>query len=65
MKACHGERKEAAAMQVLIRLILEDRPGSLSLATAAIARIGGNILAMDVVDGEGTSCRRSSSATGR
>jgi acetolactate synthase small subunit len=48
-------RKEAAAMQVLIRLILEDRPGSLSLATAAIARIGGNILAMDVVDREGPS----------
>jgi len=48
-------RKEVAAMQVLIRLILEDRPGSLSLATAAIARIGGNILAMDVVDREGTS----------
>jgi hypothetical protein len=42
-------------MQVLVRLILEDRPGSLSLATAAIARIGGNILAMDVVDREGTS----------
>ena len=42
-------------MQVLIRLILDDRPGSLSAATAAIARIGGNILAMDVVDREGTS----------
>jgi hypothetical protein len=42
-------------MQVLVRLILEDRPGSLSSATAAIARIGGNILAMDVVDREGTS----------
>jgi hypothetical protein len=42
-------------MQVLLRLILDDRPGSLSSATAAIAHIGGNILAMDVVDREGTS----------
>jgi hypothetical protein len=42
-------------MQVLVRLILDDRPGSLSSATAAIARIGGNILAMDVVDREGSS----------
>jgi hypothetical protein len=40
-------------VQVLIRLILDDRPGSLSLATAAIARIKGNIVAMDVVDREG------------
>lgn len=42
-------------MQVLIRLIIDDRPGSLSLATAAIARIGGNILAMDVIDREGAT----------
>ena len=41
-------------MQVLLRLILEDKPGALSHATAAIAGIGGNILAMDVVDGNGT-----------
>jgi hypothetical protein len=42
-------------MQVLLRLILDDRPGSLAAATAAIAGIGGNIIAMDVVDREGSA----------
>jgi hypothetical protein len=48
-------RKEAVTMQVLVRVILDDRPGSLATATAAIARLGGNIVAMDVVDREGES----------
>jgi hypothetical protein len=42
-------------VQILIRLIIDDRPGSLALATAAIARVGGNILAMDVIDREGAT----------
>ena len=42
-------------MEILLRLILEDKPGALSHATAAIADVGGNILAMDVVDGDGTT----------
>lgn len=37
-------------MQVLVRVILDDRPGALSGATAAIAQAGGNILGMDVVE---------------
>jgi len=37
-------------MQTLVRLILDDRPGALSAATAAIARSGGNILGLDVVE---------------
>jgi hypothetical protein len=37
-------------MRVLIRLVLEDRPGALSRAAAAIAEAGGDIVAMDVVD---------------
>ena len=40
-------------MEILLRLILEDRPGALAHATSAIADVGGNILAMDVVDGDG------------
>lgn len=36
-------------------MILDDRPGALSHATAAIADVGGNILGMDVVDGDGTT----------
>ena len=42
-------------MQVLVRLILDDRPGSLSQATAAIADAGGNILEMDIVDRDGST----------
>lgn len=42
-------------MQILVRLILDDRPGALSHAAAAIADIGGNILGMDVVDHDGTT----------
>jgi hypothetical protein len=42
-------------MQVLIRLILDDRPGALSAATAAIALSGGNILGMDVVERDGNT----------
>ena len=41
-------------MLVLVRLILDDQPGALSRATAAIAEVGGNIIALDVVDGDGT-----------
>jgi hypothetical protein len=37
-------------VQALVRLILNDRPGALSAATAAIAQAGGNILGMDVVE---------------
>ena len=42
-------------MRVLIRLILNDQPGALSIATAAIAAAGGNVLELDIVDREGTS----------
>lgn len=42
-------------MDVLLRLILADKPGALAHATAAIAEVGGNIRAMDVVDGDGTT----------
>lgn len=42
-------------MQVLIRLILDDRPGALSHATAAIAEVGGNILGMDIVERDGAT----------
>ena len=37
-------------MRVLVRLVLDDRPGALSRAGAAIAEAGGDIVAMDVVD---------------
>ncbi len=37
-------------MRVLVRLVLEDRPGALSRAAAAIAEVGGDIVTMDVVD---------------
>lgn len=37
-------------MRVLVRLVLEDRPGALSRAAAAIAAVGGDIVTMDVVD---------------
>jgi len=42
-------------VQVLVRLILDDRPGALSHATAAIADVGGNILGMDLVDSDETT----------
>jgi len=35
---------------VLIRLLLEDRPGALARAAEAIADVGGNIVTMDVVE---------------
>jgi hypothetical protein len=37
-------------VRVLVRLVLEDRPGALSRAAAAIAEVGGDIVTMDVVD---------------
>jgi hypothetical protein len=37
-------------VRVLVRLVLEDRPGALSRAAAAIAEAGGDIVTMDVVD---------------
>ena len=37
-------------MPLLIRLNLDDRPGTLAQAASAIAECGGNILAMDVAD---------------
>ena len=42
-------------MRVLVRLILNDQPGALSVATAAIAAAGGNVLGVDIVDRVGTS----------
>ncbi len=41
-------------MLVLVRVALDDRPGELALAAAAIAEAGGNILAMDVVERDNT-----------
>jgi hypothetical protein len=37
-------------VRILIRLVLEDRPGALARAAAAIAEVGGDIVTMDVVD---------------
>jgi hypothetical protein len=37
-------------MLVLVRLVLNDRPGALARAAGAIAEVGGDIVAMDVVD---------------
>jgi hypothetical protein len=37
-------------VRILARLVLDDRPGALSRAAAAIADAGGDIVAMDVVD---------------
>ena len=42
-------------MLVLVRLILDDRPGALSTATAAIAASGGNILGLDVIERDANS----------
>lgn len=42
-------------MRVLVRLILNDRPGALSKAAAAIAEAGGNVVGMDIVDRVGAS----------
>jgi hypothetical protein len=40
---------------VLVRLVLEDRPGALARAAGAIAEVGGDIVAMDVIDRENGS----------
>lgn len=40
-------------MLVLVRLVLEDRPGALARAAGAIADAGGDIVTMDVVDRDG------------
>jgi hypothetical protein len=37
-------------MLVLVRLVLDDRPGALARAAGAIAEMGGDIVAMDVID---------------
>jgi hypothetical protein len=37
-------------MLVLVRLVLDDRPGALARAAGAIAEVGGDIVAMDVID---------------
>lgn len=42
-------------MFVLVRLVLDDRPGALARAAGAIAEAGGDIVAMDVVDRDGGS----------
>lgn len=42
-------------MLVLVRLVLDDQPGALASAAAAIAEAGGNIRGIDVVDNDDTS----------
>ena len=41
-------------MKALIRLVLDDRPGALAQAAAAIAQAGADIVAVDVVERDGS-----------